>query len=222
MYYVTVCSNCRHIIFYSGRVLLLTGTTIGSLHCFGLTPKLRLKDHVFININEPIKCITSRPIGYIFPSITQPNSTLPASMSLTTEILIGLPYGYVIVLVGESDSKGHLKKAVDKLSSRRIIRFTNSPVNCAVNSITHVASEKEGECYWCGCGDNIVVLRSRDWKKVAQFKARSGTLSAGNEKQEVSELVTCDIGVWSYLSGISSLSLWDKSDFSLKLHLNYW
>ncbi len=214
---IIIICNFRRIILG----VISIGTSIGTLHCFELTPDLRLKNHVFITINEPILCITSRPIEFIFPSILQPNTTLPASMSLTTEIVIGLPYGYIIVFVGESDSKGHLKKAVDKLSSRRIVRFTNSPVNCAVNAITHVVSEKDGECYWCGCGDSIYVLRSCDWKKVTQLQGRSEP-GGGKEKQEVSKIISCDVGVWSYLTGISSISLWDKTDFSLKLHLNYW
>lgn len=186
-----------------------------------LKPELRLRNHSFISINESILCICSRPLKYIFPSISQPNSSIQSSM--TTEILVGVPFGYMIVLAGEADSKGHLKKSVDKLSSRRIIRFTNSPVDCAVKCIAHVFSDKDGECYWCGCGGNIFVVRSCDWKKLQQIDTRIDKPIGIDELQvEVTHLQVTDAGVWSYLSKSSSISLWDKTNFSLKLHLNYW
>lgn len=199
---------------------------MGTLHCFDVTPELRLKNHAFVNLNEPILCICNRPAEYVFPSIHQPSASLPASTAtLTTEILIGLPYGYIIVMVGEADSKGQFKKSFNKLSTRRIVRFTNSPVDCAVNCIAHVVSDKEGECYWCGCGGTIFILRSSDWNKLEQVQARvspSMASSSVEEKLEVSQLVSTEVGVWGSMSGFSGVSLWDKTDFTLKLHLNYW
>ena len=141
--------------------------------------------------------------------------------SLTTEILIGLPYGYIIVLTGEADSRGHLKTSIDKLSSRRIVRFTNSPVDCAVNCIVHVISDELGECYWCGCGGSVFILSSSSWKQLKQIRPTVSS-PAPDEKMEISQLLSTEVGVWGYMSGLSSVYLWDKTDHSLKLLLNYW
>ena len=199
------------------------GTNNGTVHCFELTPELRLKNHAFITINEPILCISSRSIQSVFPPIIHPSSSLP-STSLTTEVLIGVPYGYIIVLAGESDSKGRLKQPINKLSSRRIVRFTNSPVDCAVKCIAHVRTDNNEEYYWCGCGGSIVVISSSDWKKVRQFNARVGSRHASIKEpfQDIQQLLVTEVGVWSCVSDSSTVCLWDKTSYSLKLHLSYW
>ena len=201
---------------------IFIGTNNGTLHCFGLTPEFRLKQHSFININEPILTIASRSMDRTFPPISQPTESLP-STTLTTEVLIGVPYGYVVVLTGEADAKGRLKQSIDKLSSRRIVRFTNSPIDCAVNCIIPVVSD-EMETYWCACGGSIVVLRSRDWQKLVRIDAIVGLSSTSVEghHQEIVQLVSSDIGVWSCVSQSSTVCLWDKNQYTMKLNLTYW
>ena len=200
-----------------GENQLLIGTDIGTLHSFEISVsklKCKLQQHMYIKLNEPILCITSHMLTTVFSSVA--TTTDQCSIS---EILLGVPYGYIIILRGKIDRKGRLKDSLSKLS-RRIVRLSNSPIDCAVNCIIQCMSEKDNETYWCACGGNIIVLRSTDWQRVSLMDTRNG-LSDG-KLQEVIQLLNTDIGVWSALSHSTTVTLWDKDSYSPKLQLTYW
>lgn len=211
-----------------GENQLWVGTDQGTLHCFDLLSDVRLKhqrltQHSFVHINEPILCIASRPLDFIFPPATDPASSLPLTPP-TTEIIIGIPYGYIVILSGLSDERGRLKDPLEKLSTRRIVRFSNTPTDCEVTCIAHVFSSNT-EMYWCSCGESIIVLRSSDWKQLKQIGLRRklphGAMLEGVSHQ-VTQLVSSDVGVWSSISRSATITLWDKTDFIPKTHITYW
>lgn len=207
-------------MFLIGENQLLIGTDLGTLHSFEIVTNgnYRLQQHMCININEPILSITSRPLCHAPSPTSSISSTGSAPLS---EILIGVPYGYVVILRGEVDQKGRLKDPLSKMS-RRIVRLSNSPVDCIVNCIIHSTCSDKTETYWCSCGGNIIVLRSSDWQRLALIDTRIGQSFSESKIQEVIQLVNTDIGVWSTLSQSSTVVLWDKDSFIPKLQLTYW
>ena len=214
-----------------GDSQLWVGTDHGTLHCFEIShdrnqSNYKLKQHTFIAINEPIISITTRPTEYSLPHHElSPTSSTPLSTQTghpNSEVLLGVPYGYIVILKGEVDQRGRLKDPLEKMS-RRIIRLTNSPVDCAVNCIVHSVHNKE-EAYWCVCGGSIIVLKSSNWKQMAHIDIRRGQpvgLTEGSS-QEVIQLLSTEIGIWSALSMSSTVTLWNKADYTPMIQLTYW
>lgn len=193
-----------------GERQLWVGTSSGTLHIFELASSFRLKQHALIKINEPILCIASRPMEYVFPSEAPLTSRGPQM-----EVLLGIPHGYIVILEGHADEHGRLRDVL-KLS-RKVVRFTDSSVDCAVNCITHVSGKSE--TFWCSCGANIVVLHRCSWHKLHQINAKLGLPTSSPSYPEVTQLLPSEGGVWSSLSHSPTITLWDKETYSAKLHV---
>lgn len=193
-----------------GERQLWAGTSSGTLHIFELTESLRLQKHSLIKINEPILCIASRPMECVFPSEAPLTSLGPQ-----TEVLLGIPHGYIVILEGRADLQGRLQDVLRL--PRKVIRFTDSSTNCAVNCIVHVS--EGSETYWCSCGSTIVVLARHNWQKLQQINARPSLPPSSPSHPEVRHLVASESGIWSCISQSSTITLWDKTNYSAKLHI---
>lgn len=194
-----------------GEKQLWAGTSSGTLHVFELSSNssLRLQEHSLVKINEPILSMASRPMEHVFSSDLSLTSLGPQ-----TEVLLGVPYGYVVILAGRADQQGRLQD-ITKLP-RKVVRLTDSSIDCAVNCITHVCDSSE--TYWCSCGSKIVVLQRRTWQKLAEINAKMG-LSPSVSSHEVTHLLSTEQGVWSSVSNNSTVTLWDKTERTVKLHI---
>ena len=201
-----------------GERQLWAGTNSGTLHIFELASSpscnssFRLKDHSLIKINEPILSMACRPVEYVFPSDSPLTNFGPQ-----TEVLLGVPYGYVIIFAGAVDQQGRLQD-VTKLP-RKVVRLTNSSIDCAVNSIVHT-TEGASETYWCSCGSKIVVLQRRTWHKLQEIDTGTGFSSSSPLHPEVGHLLSSEHGVWSSVAHRSTVTLWDKTaPHTAKLHI---
>ena len=193
-----------------GERQLWAGTSSGTLHIFELTSSLRLQQHSLVKINEPILCIASRPMEHVFPSESPITSCGPQM-----EVLLGIPHGYTVILEGAADRQGRLQDVLNL--SRKVVRFTDSSTDCAVNCIVHVSAESEN--YWCSCGSNIVILQRCGWKKLPQMNAKLDHFVSSPSHPEVTQLLSSEWGVWSCLSHSSTITLWDKETCSVKLNI---
>ena len=201
-----------------GERQLWAGTSSGTLHIFELTSSpscsssVRLKEHTLIKINEPILSMACRPSEYVFRS----DSPL-ANFGPQTEVLLGVPYGYIIIFAGAVDQQGRLQD-VSKLP-RKVVRLTNSSIDCAVNSIVHT-TDGTSETYWCSCGSKIVVLQRRTWQKLQEIDTGAGFPSSSPLHPEVERLHSSDYGVWSSTANSSTVTLWDTTTpHTAKLHI---
>lgn len=200
-----------------GESQLWIGTESGTLHIFELCSRLRLSQHMFLSINEPILCITSRPLEWVF----NPSSIL-SSQGPQTEVLLGIPHGYAVIMQGCADDKGRLRDLAQL--PRKVKRFSNAAHDCAVKCIIHVINQGT-ETYWCGCGGHIIVLASTDWHVLDKMDARVGlppSTPANGSSQEVLQLLNSDLGIWSTVTMSSTAVLWSKEDCSPKLHITCW
>ena len=200
-----------------GESQLWIGTESGTLHVFELSSKLRLSQHTFLKINEPILCITSRPMERVFNS-----SSALSSQGPQTEVLLGIPHGYAVILQGCADDKGRLRDVAQL--SRKVKRFSNGASDCAVRCIIHVMEEGT-ETYWCSCGGGIFVLTPSDWHILHSMDARvclPTSAQTNRPKEEVLQLLDSELGVWSVVSMSSTAVLWNKEDHTPMLHITCW
>lgn len=194
----------------AGESQVWAGTETGSLHVFDLCPGPKLSNHGYSKLPDPITSIRTDQFPAPIIRDTSLNGKRP-----TTEVLVGSNNGNLTVISGESDRRGGLCKVAK--CPRKVIPLVttekggNSEIHCMVLVPTSLAKE---ECYWCGCGPNIVVLRRSTWQVVTKLDGSLGLPLHIKAGLHVSALEATEHGVWSTLSKSSTITLWDPENLA--------
>ena len=206
---------------FAGDAQLWAGTETGSLHVFDFTPELRLANHAFTKLPDPVSCISTRRPNLMDESLPVVNGSLLRSPRIKTEVLVGSTNGNLTVIVGEANERGGLRYPLK--CPRKVIQlggFEQGGSQC-VSSIVLV-NGSGGDTYWCACGASIVILRRSDWRVLGRLDGCASLPRLPDElsqKVHISQLLATDVGVWSSISHSSTVLLWDCNTLNLKLQI---
>ena len=217
----------------AGKSQVWAGTETGSLHVFDLSPGPRLSNHAYSKLPDPVTCLRT---GQITAGRDVALSTRYSSLN-RMEVLAGSPNGNLTIISGEADERGGLKNVAK--CPRKVIQLggfkgvSGSVIHCMVFVTTSGAKE---DCYWCGCGSSIVILRRSSWKvlirlngspkpQAPHYGMESGASSLHNGSNEseaanVSQLEATEYGVWSTTAQSPTMVLWDATDFAPKMNIS--
>ncbi len=206
----------------AGEAQVWAGTETGSLHVFDLEPGPRLSNHGYSKLPDPVSCLRAEQLG---PSraISSISSGGERRSAMRTEVLVGSTNNTLTIISGEADERGGLRSVAR--CPRKIIQLErqvsergHQGVNCLALVSMPLGPAME-ECYWCGCGSTIVILRRSNWKIVKWLDGSSaeGLLS---DMQCVVHLEASEYGVWCAVSESPAMLLWDARNYTLKLRIS--
>ncbi len=228
----------------AGESQVWAGTEAGSLHVFDMVPGPRLTNHAYSKLPDPITLLKTEQVMVTSP--TSPSSSLSSresstrhSLLMRTEVLAGSPNGNLTIISGESDERGGLRN-VDK-SPRKVLPlrgFGDEYPGIHCTALVSTARSRD-DCYWCGCGHMIIILRRIDWKILGRLDGggvdgigNGNHMLAGMEENGrdgndaverecyVSQLVATELGVWSTVTKSSTLLLWHPKTFSSAMRIS--
>lgn len=206
----------------AGESQVWAGTEAGSLHVFDLSTEFgapRLLNHGYSKLPEAVSFLRAEQLspGRAMSLLSRDRRSL-----VRTEVLVGLANNTLTVISGEGDERGGLRNVAR--CPRKVIhlRYGREESSCdGVHSIA-LASAVAGlleECYWCGCGPSIVVLRRSNWK-IQKVLEQSDGLPLECVSGYVSHLEPTEHGVWCSVNLSPTVTLWDTTDCSLKLKIS--
>lgn len=206
----------------AGESQVWAGTETGSLHVFDLDPGPRLSNHGYSKLPDPVSCLRAEQLG---PgrAISSISSGGDRRSAMRTEVLVGSTNNTLTIISGEADERGGLRNVAR--CPRKVIQLGKlvSEDGCqGVNCLALVATpqgQRVEECYWCGCGSTIVVLKRSTWK-VLKWLDHSNTEGLPPDTRTVTHLEPSDYGVWCAVSESPAMLLWDTRSYTLKLKIS--
>ena len=205
----------------AGESQVWAGTETGSLHVFDLAPGPRLSNHGYSKLPDPVSCLRAEQ-GRAISSISSGGDRRSA---IRTEVLVGSTNNTLTIISGEADERGGLRnvarcpRKVIQLGRESSIGEENSSgVNCLALVSMPLGPTVE-ECYWCGCGPTIVILRRSNWR-IHKWLDHSNTEGVLSSWQNLTHLEACDYGVWCAVSKSPAMLLWDTRTYTLKLRIS--
>lgn len=213
-----------------GETQVWVGTQAGSLHVLELNQDLRFTSHTITMLDSPIQCIASQQST--IPNSSSEAVTLHSAVrSLRIDILIGLSNGVVTVISGEAYQNGGLKNPNCSLrKARKVLHLgreegREEEKGGNVNCIAAVSMAGGVEAFWCSYGRMVVVFQKDSWKEIGRLDGSQDHTThqrPSPEDSEIVQLVSSEHGVWSALTNLSTISLWDADTLTPKLHITCW
>lgn len=208
----------------AGECQVWAGTETGSLHVFDLTPGPRLSNHGYSKLPDPVLCLRTEPLVPGRDATLSSKERLPL---MRTEVLVGSSNNTLTVISGEADERGGLRNVAR--CPRKVLQLgrsfegdesKNNGVRC-IALVSSLAGALE-ECYWCGCGPSIVILRRSNWKVLKVLDKFDGLASVdtSGDAMCVSQLEATEFGVWCSVLQSPTMLLWDAKDFTLKMKIS--
>lgn len=212
-----------------GETQVWVGTQAGSLHVLELNQDLRFTSHTITMLDRPILCIASQQST--IPNSSEEVTLHSAVRSLHINILLGLSNGVVTIISGEASQNGGLRNPDCSLrKARKVLHLGREEEREGergrnVNCIAAVPMAGGVESFWCSYGRMVVVFHKDSWKEIGRLDVSQDHTThqrASPEDSEVVQIVSSEHGVWSALTNLSTISLWDTDTLIPKLHITCW